>query len=31
MAPRPFMSTGLEASKKGMLAQFKRAMGRAFK
>ena len=31
MAPRPFMSTGFEASKKGMLAQFKRAMGRAFK
>ena len=31
MAPRPFMSPGLEASKKGMLAAFKRSMGRAFK
>jgi phage gpG-like protein len=31
MPPRPFMSPGLEASKKGMLAAFKRSMGRAFK
>lgn len=31
MPPRPFMSTGLDASKRGMLAQFKRTVGRAFK
>lgn len=31
MDARPFMSTGLDASKRGMLAQFKRTVGRAFK
>ena len=31
MPPRPFMSPGLEASKKSMLSAFKSSMGRAFK
>jgi hypothetical protein len=31
MHARPFMSTGLDASKRGMLAAFKRTAGRAFK
>lgn len=31
MPPRPFMSTGLNASKRGMLAAFKRSLARTYK
>lgn len=31
MTQRPFMVVGLESSKRGMLAQFERVVGRAFK
>lgn len=31
MPPRPFMLPGLESSKNGMLAEFKRTVGRVFK